>query len=372
MERAELRGDTNAKCSMLHSCWAVRPVLVGDPGQRCIENLMASPQQVFFRAAPRPKFNIHQSALIALIMLVLLTWWADTSGWFHFQLTPAELARIQAERERRQEELVFRFLEAPEDAEAEKDARFFSDADRLRRSAPVEETQDENEDPVSVGNSYELAQSQTAPSVPPATPAQAPPPEPVAEEVRPKDDVADEPEPDPSPTERNVPIMGDQPGAPKPYRRPTREEIETARRMASQQLAASQNRNTPVVPGDAEQQYHNPQGARAERLGFSIDTAGHDLGPYLKNLIQLVRGHWRIPEIARYEVSGVAVIVFNLHQDGTITETAVLESSQHEPLDVASFNAINTIYKAPPLPAHIKEPYIPIKFSFYYNMRPRY
>jgi len=71
---------------------------------------------------------------------------------------------------------------------------------------------------------------------------------------------------------------------------------------------------------------------------------------------------------ASFDTTGIS---FRIHQDGTITDVGVALSSRFEPLDVASLNAINNT-NPPPLPDHVDDEYVPIKFGFYYNLRPNY
>ena len=105
--------------------------------------------------------------------------------------------------------------------------------------------------------------------------------------------------------------------------------------------------------------------------GLSIETSRDDLGAYFKILRQLVKGNWRVPSIARFEVSGVSAVSFRIHKNGKISHVVLSDSSSHEPLDTSSMNAIiNT--SPPPLPDHVEEDWIPVRFGFYYNMRPHY
>ncbi|MCB1053119.1 MAG: TonB family protein [Acidobacteria bacterium] len=312
-----------------------------------------------FREEPKPKFGLRAGMLFALFLLLLTFWLAAKTPVYLFSLSPEELAALQA-KEAEEQDMVFRFLDAPEDPEEPKPESVFSNANRQRKAPELAPELDR--DPKSVGNTYELSQN------PPPSPAQKEeiqlspeeqeqPPDPVAEA---KPEPAEEPK-------TNAPLFARD--GPQPYRKPTESEIEASKKEAEATMKSNLFKPN-LAPSRDPRAYDNPEGGGADRLGFSIDTAGHDLGPYLKLLVQLVRANWRIPGIATLNANGIVVVSFNLHKDGRITDTTIMRNSDYEPLDTSAFNAINTVYQAPPLPDNIKEESIPIKFAFYYNVRP--
>lgn len=389
-----------------------------------------------FREEEKPRFNIQHSGLVGLILAALLLWllWESKDV---FSLSAAELDVLQelAEQDQQQERpMTFRFMEAPEDDE-EVDAKFLSDANRIQK-APVPDAPNEDPDPFSEGNTYELENAPELANQPrPTVPVQpqpsfmdrrpsheatlTPPPEqnePTAqptevEELQPEEveepqdnpneeeprevpeteaeetsttELPNEPEPldiegssvEAEPTEiekvgKEAPGQGTvplPPNAPKPYKKMSIEEQLTARREAAQNMDFTHG-GARVVQGA---RYNNPTGAGSPNLGLTVETNRSDMGPYLKILKQLVQGNWRIPNIARFEVAGVTGISFKIHKDGRISDVQVALTSRYEPLDVAALNAINNTDPAPPLPQHVEEDFVPIKFGFYYNMRPRY
>ncbi len=380
-----------------------------------------------FREEKKPRFNLLHAALITLIMAWLFVF-LSPSAQSLFALSPEEVALLEEQREEQMRDLVFRFQEAPEDEDVP-DAKFASDADRLRR-APVEEAPDEEPDPFSEGDTYELSNSPSAapsdtpsPTVPPSPlpqpltqPAIQPTPETQLTEARPESRPQQEPEqqPEEEPEESDaetedesqetleealpdepVPLESEQtdpesepselegesrreegageielpPDAPKPYRKLTREELLAARREAMRDVDLTQANSGRTTQGTS---YNNPRGSTAPNLGaMTVETNRSDLGAYLKILRQLVKANWRIPNIARYEVAGVTGISFLIHKDGTISDVQIALSSRFEPLDVAALNAINNT-SPPPLPDFVEEETVPIKFGFYYNMRPNY
>ena len=309
----------------------------------------------FLRDVEEPRFKLWQAGVIAAALLLLLFLMIQKSGWMQFSLSPEELLEMQAMREQRQRDLSFRFLDEAQNVAQQDNPKYLSDADRRAESEPMELDPD-NEDPFSKGDTYELVNQN--PKAVDSPVSQGSRPAPQRAEMPEKHD--DEPQPI-----ADDPIFQLENG-PKPYRPPSAEEVAHSQQAAQARIA----RESTSSASAAEGRYDNQSGKRSPHMGFSVDTAGHDLGPYLKQLIELVRSNWRIPEIARLEASGVVVVYFELHQNGMIEQTTVIQNSDYEPLDMSSYNAVRNVYQAPPLPKHIQEEWIPIKFAFYYNVRP--
>lgn len=367
-------------------------------------------QPYIFREEEQPKFNLTFSSGLAVLILLLLLGFVQKRH--PFQVPPEEIARLQALKEQRQRDMVFRFSDAPDEDVEHEDPRFLSDANRRQRSQQREESPNEDPDPFSRGNTFELENGQ--PGQPGSVP-QPPTPRVVQPEVQPSPDlkpqeqpreeqqakteeepqeeateepveevaeatqeepeeVTDQEVPDPVKEQLETSDRGTLPvvkGGPRPYRPVTKNELAAARQAAIREMNL---RDAAKVDAgsSASATFDNPTGSNAPFLGLTVETTRSDMGEYLKVLRQLIRGNWRIPNIARYEVSGVTGISFNIHKDGTITDIYVMRPSGHEPLDVSSRNAISNTSPAPPLPKHVDEDKVPIKFGFYYNMRPRY
>jgi len=332
-----------------------------------------------FRDEEKPKFNFGLASALALLLLSLLLWLGNESDLF--QLSAAEIARLDALRKEQERDLTFRFMDAPEDIVEKRDAKFLSDADHLQRSQPSPQAPNQDPDPFSQGDTYELKERQAEAA---SRPAVIQPPSPQAPERLTEKEAkeakeavteeADVPDPEKEAEEKteDVAEAGDLPllaNAPKPYHKLTEQE----RSRASQQaLADLRMAESDVRRNQESSQYHNPTGSSQPMTGLTVETNRSDLGDYLRILRQLIKGNWRIPSIARYEVAGVTGISFRIHKDGSISDVYVALGSNYEPLDTAALNAINNTHPAPPLPAHVEEEWIPIKFGFYYNMRPRY
>jgi len=331
-----------------------------------------------FRDIERPSFTLQSGVKYAVFFLLLVFITLDQTGALEFRLSPEEILEMKEKQEEMKRDLLFRFVESPEDEIKPKEDAAYSDVTRMAKSMTNEELEPDNEDPFSKGRSYELKQmnepsmenSASQPqqeaskeSLPPL------PPVPLEEPREVEEPEKDTPETD---EEQNMDSIGKLPtwaGAPQPYRPPTKDEMKKANESAEEALTKESLFRQQNAKREMEQ-YDNTGGKAQSSIGFSVDTAGHDLGPYLKHFIQLVRGNWRIPNIARLEAAGVSRIEFKLHQNGDITEAFILSESGFEALDISSLNAIVNTHPAPPLPAHIEEDWIPIKFGFYYNMRP--
>ncbi|MCK5878935.1 MAG: TonB family protein [Holophagae bacterium] len=105
---------------------------------------------------------------------------------------------------------------------------------------------------------------------------------------------------------------------------------------------------------------------------FAIDTQGFNLGPYAKKVQQIVRSNWKVPEVARnLYLKGRVVIEFDILKDGTIQNIGLLKKTGVDPLDMSAEFAIKYSNPFPPLPDFIKQDKIHVKWSFYYNERPK-
>jgi TonB family protein len=313
-----------------------------------------------FRQEERPRFTLGSATLWAVLLLLLLTWLGDRAGTLLSLTKPSD----QGAAEPVSQELSFRFLESPEETVEPTPDAAASDVNRSR--AASDDQAKRERDPASQGSTFDLApplNQATAGQTLPAQPGEAQPTNNAKSarqgaEQRRKENAAE-----PS----SLADLFSKDG-PQPYRKPSPGELDASQQAAAAHLSAQASAG--AAGGPRLRSYDNPDGGGADRLGFSIDTAGHDLGPYLKLLVQLVRSNWRIPAVALIDTKGIVVVRFHLHRDGRITDTTLVRLSEYEPLDASSFNAITAVHKAPPLPSHITEEWIPIHFSFYYNVRP--
>jgi len=118
--------------------------------------------------------------------------------------------------------------------------------------------------------------------------------------------------------------------------------------------------------------YDSQNGGLVIPGNFSIDTQGFDLGPYAKKVQQIVRSNWKVPEVARnLYLKGSVVIEFDILRDGSIQNIGILKKTGVDPLDMSAEFAIKYSNPFPPLPHFIKKDKIHVKWSFYYNERPK-
>jgi TonB family protein len=105
---------------------------------------------------------------------------------------------------------------------------------------------------------------------------------------------------------------------------------------------------------------------------IQFDTKGVEFGPWLRRFIAQVRRNWipLIPEAAR-TMRGHAVITFNVHRDGRITDVAVAKPSAVDGFTRAAFYAMLASNPTIPLPAEYPEDRVFFTVTFYYNERPQ-
>jgi TonB family protein len=116
----------------------------------------------------------------------------------------------------------------------------------------------------------------------------------------------------------------------------------------------------------------NRDGGKVDTGALSFDTQWYDWGPYAKSMLNKIRRHWRIPEIARLGVSGIVKIRFYIEQDGTVTGLRIMDESGKPPMDFAARDAIADSSPFEPLPAGLglNGPE-GVTITFLYNVEPR-
>jgi outer membrane biosynthesis protein TonB len=126
-------------------------------------------------------------------------------------------------------------------------------------------------------------------------------------------------------------------------------------------------------PGDSNAQFNNPYS------NFSIgqvqvlsDTQGVDFGPYLRQVIEIVRRNWYglMPESARLGQKGRVQLDFQIMRDGSVPkgEPATSASSGSIALDQAAKSAIDLSNPFQPLPHEYKGNDLKLRFIFLYNL----
>ncbi|HUI41871.1 MAG TPA: cell envelope integrity protein TolA [Terriglobia bacterium] len=126
-------------------------------------------------------------------------------------------------------------------------------------------------------------------------------------------------------------------------------------------------------PGDSSAQFNNPYS------NFSIgdvqvlsDTQGVDFGPYLRQVIEIVRKNWygMMPESARLGQKGRVQLDFQILKDGNVPtpQPFTSASSGSMSLDQAAISAIHLANPFPPLPREFKGNDLKLRFIFLYNL----
>lgn len=114
--------------------------------------------------------------------------------------------------------------------------------------------------------------------------------------------------------------------------------------------------------------FKNEGSARASIGGISINTTAWDFAPYLLDLKHRIKQHW-IPPLAFAAlgaIHGYTWVQFRIHPDGNIEALDVVEMEGHDSLHRSSVNAIKGAAPFRALPADFPEPYLDVKFGFYY------
>ncbi len=328
-----------------------------------------------FTARPARRFRLSPGGalLISVLFHAALLGWIQFGGASRLLLVPireAALVPPGAPGKPAAESLHFTFVDIPEDSTEPENprARLLSDRTRVARQ-PVPTPPDAREfgpDPHSEGNSplRQLArigppaQSAVPPSPPPGAargrgvPASAGGPAGEGESREGEGgEVLEEPGP-----RQGRPGSGGETGD------PGGEDRRQSFRQALQQLESGTYDFS---------SFDNPAYLREGNYGtLSFDTKGFEWGDYARQLYLIIKKNWydRIPLAAYYGQRGKVFIRFVIEKDGSITDLAVIRSSEIAPLDRAAENAIRASNPLPPLPDNFPKEREGVTFGFYYNL----
>jgi TonB family protein len=259
-----------------------------------------------------------------------------------FQPSPEELERRQQElaEQERLRRARFVFVEpriettAPPRLQAD-----LSDVDR-RAATPQPAPAPANPMPLSRGNSPELTEAAEAerargPEAPPEPPA-----------------------PDPKPPEPERPRLAE---AESGLRRSP--PVETPKAASGALGEALRNLQKYVQ----NQTFHNPQGGQTDPgTAIQFDTKGVEFGPWIRRFVAQVRRNWFVPQAA-WAFRGRVVLQFNIHRDGRITDVVVVQPSEIDAFNRASYNAILGSNPTEPLPPEYPEDKAFFTVTFSYN-----
>jgi TonB family protein len=327
-----------------------------------------------FTARPVRRFRlgIGEAVLVSLALHLLLLFWMAFGGAADLLLVPLRPAAVALGREKGPSSLQFTFVDLPEDREVAENprARLLSDKTReARQNVPTPPDATLSPDPHSVGNSPE----RRAGSVAPPQAARRVPPTPARPtgESRPssrpgeggKPDGTEDPFPETNPKEDEGPEESNRSEA--AGGRGGDHDAED-RREAFQKALRQLESGTYDFSG-----FDNPAYLQGNNYGtLSFDTKGFDWGDYARQLYLIIKKNWydRIPIAAYYGQKGKVFIRFVIEKDGSITDLAVIRSSEISPFDRAAENAIRASNPLPPLPSNFPKTSEGVTFGFYYNL----
>ena len=193
-------------------------------------------------------------------------------------------------------------------------------------------------------------QPQAPPQPQPAQQAQSQPPPPAAQpQVRPV-----------QPQQSSIP------DAPKPnfsVQRDPGQAIRDAARNATQPRGLG-------TGGSGEGGEGARVGHQGANTGYEIlsDTLGVDFGPYIKQLLRMVRAAWipLIPEETRPPLNkeGTTLIRFRIEPDGRLSYMNLDDSSHDDAINRAAWGGITGVGQFPPLPKEFKGPNLDLRIQF--------
>jgi TonB family protein len=326
-----------------------------------------------FRPARRFRLGIGGALLISLLFHAALLLWVQFGGATRLLIVPireASLVPSGAAGKPGADSLQFTFVDIPDDQPAPESprARLLSDKTRVARQ-PVPTPPDATNlgpDPHSEGNSplRQIARIgvPAAPVSPPPAPAGTPggrgAPGPAGGPPGAGDARAGEGGED----------LGESEG---PQGRPGGAGEEggsgaSDRRQSFRKALDQLESGTYDFSG-----FDNPAYLQGGNYGtLSFDTKGFEWGDYARQLYLIIKKNWydRIPIAAYYGQKGKVFIRFVIEKDGSITDLAVIRSSEISPFDRAAENAIRASHPLPPLPSNFPKEREGVTFGFYYNL----
>ncbi|HTC36277.1 MAG TPA: TonB family protein [Bryobacteraceae bacterium] len=126
-------------------------------------------------------------------------------------------------------------------------------------------------------------------------------------------------------------------------------------------------------PPELPESIHVPQ--QPGRLGSSLellsDPMGADFGPYLTQILALVKKNWFAvwPESARLGNRGTVQLMFSIDRTGQVPKLVIATPSGSQALDRAAVAGISATVPFPPLPNEFKGQQIRLQLSFKYNVQ---
>jgi TonB family protein len=104
------------------------------------------------------------------------------------------------------------------------------------------------------------------------------------------------------------------------------------------------------------------------------DTEGVDFNSYLRDVYYSVKKTWfgNMPPSVEKGQQGTNTFEFHVLQDGSVPKDSLkmVQTSDKSDLDAASLQGIREAMPFHHLPEQFSKPYIVLRFTFYYNLRP--
>ncbi|HTB92943.1 MAG TPA: TonB C-terminal domain-containing protein [Candidatus Sulfotelmatobacter sp.] len=227
---------------------------------------------------------------------------------------------------------------------------------------------------------------------PPAPTPTPPPPQPVPEP--PKRELPSAPTPQPNaaavqPPPTPSPSRGELPKAPTKLENPDMPVPEKGLILPKtgnsagdliRDAARGTKPNSPIAVPGGSQGLPGGGGGRAGKgshgagIEMLTDTEGVDFNDYFHRIYYIVKGNWEavMPPSVSLGDQGVVSLQFKIMRDGSVPDGMPIQvyGSGKEPLDRAAFSSIRASNPFPPLPAQFKGPFIELRFTYYYNIKP--
>jgi TonB family protein len=288
--------------------------------------------------------NFYAFLLIAMLLGPQLPWVREAIERREQEI--AEQAKAELERQKQeQQQARFVFVQPRVDMTAPKPPPRAELSDLDRQSRTVERSERPNNPlPFSRGNTSERLEA--------ARPSPTPAPNPTP----------DNRAPEPSAT---APL----PDTPNGLERPVEPPRPAETRGPAVGAIADAIRNVRKYAQDDT--FANLRGGQDQNVGESIqfDTKGVEFGPWLARFVAQVRSNWMIPQAAM-SMRGHAVITFNVHKDGRITDVTVAKPSTVDAFTLSARNAILTSNPTIPLPPEYPDSKAFFTVTFYFNEQP--
>ena len=192
------------------------------------------------------------------------------------------------------------------------------------------------------------------------------------------------PQPQPAPQQAQQQPPPPKPQPPQPRPQPQNTAIPDAPHP-TQQATSKPNFGTPLTPGQSirdaasaaaraggggdygsgSTSAHNGADSGAEILS---DTLGVDFGPYIKQLLRILRASWYplIPEECAPPLNkeGSTLIRFTINANGTVSAMHLDASTHDTAIDRAAWGSITGVGQFPPLPKQFKGPNLDLRIHF--------